>query len=46
MDRYKIINPMGNFLYGYDFKAENVDTKEVVIIRKLKQKMYNWEEVL
>eukprot|EP01063_Lacrimia_lanifica_P027794 TRINITY_DN3956_c0_g7_i1.p1 TRINITY_DN3956_c0_g7~~TRINITY_DN3956_c0_g7_i1.p1 ORF type:complete len:670 (+),score=231.47 TRINITY_DN3956_c0_g7_i1:198-2207(+) len=44
MDRYVITKQIGDGTYGSVLKATNKETREVVAIKKMKQKFYSWEE--
>eukprot|EP01012_Entosiphon_sulcatum_P041313 TRINITY_DN55147_c0_g1_i1.p1 TRINITY_DN55147_c0_g1~~TRINITY_DN55147_c0_g1_i1.p1 ORF type:complete len:395 (+),score=73.33 TRINITY_DN55147_c0_g1_i1:74-1258(+) len=46
MNRYKIIKQIGDGTYGSVFKAQHLQTGEIVAIKKMKQKFYSWEECL
>jgi protein kinase len=46
MNRYKIIKQVGDGTYGSVAKAQQIQTGEVVAIKKMKQKFYSWDECL
>lgn len=46
MEKYQIIRRLGEGSFGNVDKAENITTKEVVAIKKLKKKYGTWEECL
>eukprot|EP00440_Ansanella_granifera_P037830 gb/GFBE01041039.1/.p1 GENE.gb/GFBE01041039.1/~~gb/GFBE01041039.1/.p1 ORF type:complete len:486 (+),score=87.03 gb/GFBE01041039.1/:1-1458(+) len=46
MNRYKVTKTLGDGTYGSVLKAQNKQTGEVVAIKKMKQKMYSWEECM
>lgn len=46
MNRYKVTKVLGDGTYGSVLKAQNKSTGEVVAIKKMKQKMYSWEECM
>ncbi|CAN4077294.1 unnamed protein product [Withania somnifera] len=46
MERYKIINEVGNGTFGSVWRALNKQTGEVVAIKKMKKKYYSWEECI
>jgi len=46
MDRYKILQTLGDGTYGSVVKAVNKQTNEIVAIKKLKKKFYSWEECM
>jgi len=46
MDRYKILETIGDGTYGTVCKAVNKKTGEVVAIKKMKKKFYSWEECM
>ena len=44
MDRYKLLNTVGEGTESTVFKALNRVTGEVVAVKRLKKKLYSWEE--
>jgi protein kinase len=46
MDRYKIVKQLGDGTYGEVLKATNKQTAEVVAIKRMKRKYYNWDECI
>lgn len=46
MERYKILKTVGDGTFGTVFKAVNKSNGEVVAIKKMKKKFYNWDECL
>ena len=46
MEKYKIICKLGDGTFGKVTKAVNKKTSEVVAIKVMKQKFYNWEECM
>eukprot|EP00953_Heterococcus_sp_UTEX-ZZ885_P021523 11998-Heterococcus_DN1.PRE.2 len=46
MNRYKVTKQLGDGTYGSVLKAVNRQTGEVVAIKKMKKKFYNWEECM
>eukprot|EP01059_Diplonema_ambulator_P014454 TRINITY_DN25367_c0_g1_i1.p1 TRINITY_DN25367_c0_g1~~TRINITY_DN25367_c0_g1_i1.p1 ORF type:complete len:538 (+),score=89.56 TRINITY_DN25367_c0_g1_i1:67-1680(+) len=44
MDRYVVMKQIGDGTYGSVMKATHKQTKEVVAIKRMKQKFYSWEE--
>ena len=46
MNRYKVTKQLGDGTFGSVLKAVNRTTGEVVAVKKLKKKFYNWEECL
>ena len=46
MDRYKILETVGDGTYGSVVKAVNKNTEEIVAIKKMKQKYYTWDECM
>ena len=46
MDRYKIIEDIEEGTYGSVVKALNKKSKEIVAIKKMKQKFYSWDECM
>lgn len=46
MDRYKITKSLGDGTYGSVVKANNIKNGEIVAIKKMKRKFYQWEECM
>lgn len=46
MQRYKSVRQLGDGTYGSVIKAVNKQTGEVVAIKKMKRKFYNWDECM
>ncbi|KAM3264066.1 cyclin-dependent kinase F-4 [Capsicum annuum] len=46
MERYRIINEVGNGTFGNVWRALNKQTGEVVAIKKMKKNYYSWEECI
>ena len=46
MERYKIIETVGDGSYGTVYKAATRANGEIVAIKKMKKKFYSWEECL
>jgi len=46
MDRYKIHKTVGDGSYGIVYKAANIQSGEVVAIKKMKKKFYSWDECM
>eukprot|EP00906_Rhabdomonas_costata_P035488 RCo049860 len=46
MNRYKIIKQVGDGTYGSVARAQQLQTGEIVAIKKMKQKFYSWDECL
>jgi len=46
MNRYKVTKVLGDGTYGSVLRAQNKQTGEVVAIKKMKQKMYSWDECM
>ncbi|XP_031481149.1 cyclin-dependent kinase F-3 isoform X1 [Nymphaea colorata] len=46
MERYKVIEELGDGTCGSVFKALNLETNEIVAIKKMKRKFYVWEECI
>ncbi|XP_021300913.1 serine/threonine-protein kinase MHK isoform X2 [Herrania umbratica] len=46
MERYKILEELGDGTCGSVFKAFNVETFEIVAVKKMKRKFYFWEECM
>ncbi|XP_011089053.1 serine/threonine-protein kinase MHK-like isoform X2 [Sesamum indicum] len=44
MERYKILDELGDGTCGSVYKAVNVETSEIVAVKKMKRKFYYWEE--
>ncbi|KAI4374414.1 hypothetical protein MLD38_012414 [Melastoma candidum] len=46
MERYKILGELGDGTCGSVYKALNMETLEIVAIKKMKRKFYYWEECM
>ena len=46
MEKYKVLGKLGDGTFGKVTKAVNKKTNEVVAIKAMKQKFYNWEECM
>jgi len=46
MNRYKVTKVLGDGTYGSVLRAQNKQSGEVVAIKKMKQKMYSWDECM
>ncbi|XVF21332.1 hypothetical protein REPUB_Repub12eG0081700 [Reevesia pubescens] len=46
MERYKILEELGDGTCGSVFKAFNIETFEIVAVKKMKRKFYFWEECM
>lgn len=46
MNRYKIISPLGDHSYSSIFKAENLESHQIVAIKLMKKKFYTWQECM
>jgi hypothetical protein len=44
MNRYSIVKAIGDGTYGNVLEAHNKKNKQIVAIKKMKKKFYNWEE--
>ncbi|CAN6545069.1 unnamed protein product [Malus baccata var. baccata] len=44
MERYKILEELGDGTCGCVYKAHDLRTKEIVAVKKMKRKFYFWEE--
>ncbi|CAL4937071.1 unnamed protein product [Urochloa decumbens] len=44
MERYKVIREIGDGTCGNVFMAYNVETNEIVAVKKMKRKFFQWEE--
>lgn len=44
MDRYKILKELGDGTCGSVYKAINIETSEIVAVKKMKRKFYDWDE--
>ncbi|GAB4830296.1 hypothetical protein Ancab_019934 [Ancistrocladus abbreviatus] len=46
MDRYRILKELGDGTCGSVYKAVNMETYEIVAVKKMKRKFYFWEECM
>ncbi|KAJ6710976.1 CYCLIN-DEPENDENT KINASE F-4 [Salix koriyanagi] len=46
MDRYKMLEEIGDGTCGCVFKAINIETYEIVAVKKMKRKFYFWEDCM
>ena len=46
MNRYRNTKQLGDGTYGSVVKSVNCQTGDVVAIKKMKKKFYNWEECM
>lgn len=46
MDRYYLLKELGDGTCGTVYKAVNVETYEIVAVKKMKRKFYFWEECI
>ncbi|CAI0426417.1 unnamed protein product [Linum tenue] len=46
MERYKMLEELGDGTCGSVFRAINTDTCEIVAVKKMKRKFYFWEECM
>jgi protein kinase len=46
MNRYKVTKTLGDGTYGSVLRAQNHSTRELVAIKKMKQKYYSWDECM
>ena len=46
MDRYRVLNQIGDGAFGTVFKAINRSSGEVAAIKRMKKKYHSWEECL
>ncbi|KAL6511100.1 hypothetical protein OROGR_022224 [Orobanche gracilis] len=44
MERYKILDELGDGTCGSVYKAVNIETSEIVAVKKMKRNFYYWEE--
>ncbi|KAK9726610.1 hypothetical protein RND81_05G226800 [Saponaria officinalis] len=44
MERYKLLKELGDGTCGTVYKAVNKESYEIVAVKKMKRKFYNWEE--
>lgn len=46
MQRYQVFKQLGDGTYGSVWKALNIETKEIVAIKKMKRKYHSWGECM
>ncbi|KQK12145.1 cyclin-dependent kinase F-3 [Brachypodium distachyon] len=46
MERYKVIREIGDGTCGNVFRAYDIETNEIVAVKKMKRKFYHWEECI
>ncbi|XP_059660080.1 serine/threonine-protein kinase MHK isoform X3 [Cornus florida] len=46
MERYRILEELGDGTCGSVYKAINIETSEIVAVKKMKRKFYYWEECM
>ena len=46
MNRYETIKVLGDGTYGQVFLARNKETQELLAVKKMKKKYYDWNEAL
>lgn len=46
MERYKLMKELGDGTCGCVYKALDIETKEIVAIKKMRRKFYSWEECM
>ncbi|TVU44148.1 hypothetical protein EJB05_03582 [Eragrostis curvula] len=46
MERYKLVREIGDGTCGNVFMAYNIETNEIVAVKKMKRKFYQWEECI
>ncbi|XP_027092952.1 serine/threonine-protein kinase MHK isoform X2 [Coffea eugenioides] len=46
MERYKSLEELGDGTCGSVYKAINTETSEIVAVKKMKRKFYDWEECM
>lgn len=46
MNRYKILNQLGDGSYGVVMLAERKDTGEQVAVKRMKRKYFSWDEAM
>lgn len=46
MNRYKILTPLGDHSYSSIFKAENLETHDIVALKLMKKRFYTWQECM
>jgi len=46
MNRYDHLKPLGDGTYGQVFLARNKETQELLAVKKMKKKYYDWNEAL
>lgn len=46
MNRYNLLAPLGDHSYSSVYKAENIETQQIVAIKIMKKKYYTWQECM
>ncbi|XP_057482840.1 serine/threonine-protein kinase MHK-like isoform X1 [Actinidia eriantha] len=46
MERYKVLEELGDGTCGSVYKAINMETSEIVAVKKMKRKFYSWDECM
>ena len=46
MEKYKEIKKLGDGAFGTVSKYQNIETNEIVAIKKMKQKFATWDECM
>lgn len=44
--KYQTLTMVGDGTFGQVYKAKNIETGELVAIKKMKQKFFTWEEAM
>ena len=46
MNRYKVLRVLGDGTYGEVIKAQNRQSGDLVAIKRMKKKFYNWDDCM
>lgn len=46
MEKYKVLEELGDGTCGSVYRAINMETSEIVAVKKMKRKFYSWEDCM